>query len=106
MIGKSGTTTKARKLPPVPTYAAKITKRADMRARLVIDRASDFVRLDPSSGVLLIIEVDFTEGFEVVAAEVYAVHAEYRIVDVRLRADLPLETRAVSIKRTSLGVMA
>ncbi len=100
MIGKAGTTKKPGKRRPIPTYAGKVTRRAESRARIVLDSERDFAA---AIGVLLIVQADFADGFEVVAADVYAVHPEFRMVDVRLRAPLPAETSVVKVYRTSLG---
>lgn len=105
MSAASGTTKRKGKLPPVPTYPGKVTKRADKRARILLDREKDVAKLDATSGTLLLLEAVFDDGFEVIAAEVYAVHPG-RLIDVHLRGSLPLETNAVKVYRTSLGVMA
>jgi hypothetical protein len=106
MIGRGGTTKKRGKLPPVPEYPGKMTKRAESRARVQLDRDKDFAKLDAKPGVMLLVEALFADGFEVVAGDVYAVHPEFRLVDMNLRAPLSLETRDVVLRRTSLGVMA
>lgn len=105
MIGREGTAKKSGRLPPVPSFRGRLVKRADMRARIELDHDKDFVALNAASGVLLLIEADFSDGFEVVAAEVYAVHPAYRYLDVQLRASLPANANRVEVKRTSLGVI-
>lgn len=89
----------APKLPPVPEYRARVTKRADTRARLVLDDSGDADRLNALPGVLLIIEADY----ETLAAEVYASHEGGTTFDVNLRGGLDAATDAIVIRRTGLG---
>ena len=105
MIGREGTNKKRGKLPPVPSYRGRLVRRADARARLAIDTDKDFGKLDAVSGVLLLVEALFDDGFEVVAAEVYAVHPQHRFIDVHLRAPLPENTNRIEVKRTRLGLI-
>lgn len=81
---------------------ARIVKRAPDRIRLQL-RAQDFAELAPEVGAVLVIELEEPDLLEVVAAEVYQVHARHELVDCRLRSPLATTTTSVQIRRTSLG---
>lgn len=106
MNGRDGTTNKRSRRQPIPEFHGKITKRADDRARIQINTLAEFDKLDAAIGVMLIVDAIFSDGeFEVVAADIYAVHSEHRLIDVHLRYPLAPEAKTVVIKRSCLGVM-
>lgn len=104
-MNRTGTTKKRSKRQPIPEFHGKVTKRADMRARIQIDTRVEFDKLEALPGVMLIVDAIFSdEEFQVVAADIYAVHSDQRLIDVHLRARLDPEANKVVIKRSCLGV--
>ena len=78
--------------PSARPVAATIVRRRDLKARLKLSRAADFV-VDET--------VIVDGGWEIVGAVVLEVHLDGRLVDVRLRAELE-ETR-VSVTKFRWG---
>lgn len=103
MIGREGSTKKRSKRQPIPEFHGTMTKRADMRARIQISTADEFAKLDAKPGARIIVDALFDDGFEVVAADIYAVHPEHRLIDVNLRCPLALDAKTVVVKRSCLG---
>jgi hypothetical protein len=91
----------SRMFGSVPEYKARITRRAEGRARLELSK-KEAARLAPEVGLVLLLDSRrCDDGFEVVAAEVYAVHLEGTLVDVDLRAEISADL--VNVKRTGIG---
>lgn len=75
------------------SHAARVLKRADDRARLQL-----YEVWDAKVGERLLVDSEW----ETLAADVYAVHPEHRLLDVTLRGGLDESTSRVWLRRPHL----